>query len=43
MVDYTLSMSNTELIKEFQMNREEIEEIFELVKVDMQPVGHTVE
>ena len=38
--DHTLSMSNTELIKEFRKNREEIEEICELVKDEMQPVGH---
>ena len=33
-------MSNIELIKELQMIREEIEEICELVKDEMQPVGH---
>ena len=38
--DDTLSMSNTELIKEFRINCEEIEEICELVKDEMQPVGH---
>ena len=40
--DHTLSMSSTELIKKFRINREEIEEICELVKDEMQPVGHTV-
>ena len=40
--DHTLSMSSTELIKKFRINREEIEEICELVKDEMQPVGHTM-
>ena len=36
--DHTLSMSNTELIKEFRMNHEEVEEICKLFKDEMQPV-----
>ena len=39
-VDHTLSMTDRELIKEFRMNQEEIEEICELVSGEMQPVGH---
>ena len=39
-VDHTLSMTDWELIKEFRMNQEEIEEICDLVKGEMQPVGH---
>ena len=39
-VDHTLSMTDRELIKEFRMNQEEIEEICDLVKGEMQLVCH---